>query len=120
MESIITHLDKIGISIAIPLVFTLCSALLETISSLVSGVGSENYKYKIWVKEQDNGEEIIRSIPKQSINSIQSNNNIIDIESMFFLDIVSFKSLGIMKKNLFSKLVLLKISLLEYLLVLII
>ena len=95
MESIFSHLNKIGISIAIPIVFTLCSALLEMISSLVNGIGSKNYKYKIWVREQDNGEEIIRSIPKQTIDSIQANNKIIDIESMFSFDIISFRSLGI-------------------------
>ncbi len=95
LSTLITHLDRIGISIIFPVIFIFCSVVLETISSLVNGIGRDNNKYIIWIEEESNGDKTIRSIPRQPLTSIISNEQIIEIESMFFFDIISFKSLGI-------------------------
>lgn len=85
-------------TIIIPIILTLGSTGLESISALVKGSARGDYKYKLWIKEKRNGSENeVWPLPNQSIDNIAAGKipDIVEIEPMFSFDLSEYGSLAI-------------------------
>jgi hypothetical protein len=83
-------------SIIFPIIFAVTGAILEAITALVKGKCNGNRKYRIWVREAES-EASALAVPllNQSIDTIRTHNNIVEIEQMVNFDISDFGGIGI-------------------------
>jgi len=88
--------DPIVRAITIPIIFALAAALFESTAALVKGRSKGDYKFRIWVRQDDgNGHSTIAAVQGQSISSILRHTDIVDIDSMVSFDLADFATLGI-------------------------
>jgi len=83
-------------AIAVPVILAVAAALLEATSALVRGKSKGQYKYRVWIRQQqpDNTSTIVPLLG-QSLQSLPKLRNLVEVEQMVNFDIADFGSLGI-------------------------
>ena len=83
-------------AIVIPILFACAAALLESTAALVKGRSRGDRKFRVWIREQQEGSSsVISPMLGQSLAAIRKREDIVDIDPMVSLDVADFASLGL-------------------------
>lgn len=82
-------------AIIVPIILAFVAASAEAICALVKGRSKGQYRFRVWIRQQQEDSTSVVALHNQSLETIRERDDVVDIDSMASFNIADFSTVGI-------------------------